>query len=354
MSNSTSEAEFDRNSNTIKTKRSKASPCPPSYTTFQRRSQVIVLVVLIIVLLISVSGPAFYLALIFVSPSIALLYAIWIYIDRETRNTGGRGLSFIRRIFIWKLFRNYFPLKLVKTADLDPSRNYLLGAHPHGVFCSGPFASFATDALGFPEIFPKMTPHLLTLDSFFWVPFTREWFLSFGTVPATKKSMEYLLNYPGGGKMAVLVPGGLLEMIESRPNRNMIKLKDRKGFIKVALQHGSPIVPVYSFGDTSTYDQYGNEEGSLIRKIQIALIKYFDFYIPIANGRGITQYAFGPLPRRTPITTVVGAPIEVVKSVKPTQEQIDSLHQKYVTALKDLFYTNREKYGYPDAELEEL
>ena len=35
----------------------------------------------------------------------------------------------------------------VKTADLDPSRSYLLGSHPHGVLCSGAVSAFATEGI---------------------------------------------------------------------------------------------------------------------------------------------------------------------------------------------------------------
>lgn len=28
--------------------------------------------------------------------------------------------------------KDYFPIALVKTADLDPSKNYVFGYHPHG------------------------------------------------------------------------------------------------------------------------------------------------------------------------------------------------------------------------------
>ena len=30
--------------------------------------------------------------------------------------------------------KNYFPMTLVKTLDLDPSKNYVFGYHPHGEF----------------------------------------------------------------------------------------------------------------------------------------------------------------------------------------------------------------------------
>ena len=53
---------------------------------------------------------------------------------------------------------DYFPVSVVKTADLDPGRNYLFGSHPHGVVCFGAFMSFVVDNPQFRELFPgKLT-----------------------------------------------------------------------------------------------------------------------------------------------------------------------------------------------------
>jgi len=41
----------------------------------------------------------------------------------------------------------------------------------------------------------------------------------------------------------------------------------------------------------------------------------------------------------------VGAPIAVEKTIHPSQEDIDDLHQKYVNKLIELFYTHRDKYA---------
>jgi 2-acylglycerol O-acyltransferase 2 len=43
------------------------------------------------------------------------------------------------------------------------------------------------------------------------------------------------------------------------------------------------------------------------------------------------------IPRRKPITTVVGTPIEVTKLENPTNEQVEELHDKFVQALVALF-----------------
>ena len=31
----------------------------------------------------------------------------------------------------------YYPVELVKTAELDPKKNHLISCHPHGILCFG-------------------------------------------------------------------------------------------------------------------------------------------------------------------------------------------------------------------------
>ena len=95
---------------------------------------------------------------------LALLYLAWAYIyDAQTPNHGGRRSRFMRNLKIWKYFRDYFPLKLIRTVELDPSKNYIFGYHPHGILCAGAFACFGTEATDWADIFPGITPHLLPL-----------------------------------------------------------------------------------------------------------------------------------------------------------------------------------------------
>lgn len=71
-------------------------------------------------------------------------------------------------------------VQLVKTAELDPRQNYLVGFHPHGVLAVGAFINFGTEATGFSTIFPGITPHLMTLSLWFRVPFLRDYLMSAG------------------------------------------------------------------------------------------------------------------------------------------------------------------------------
>ena len=42
--------------------------------------------------------------------------------------------SYLRDMRIWKYLANYFPVQLIKTAELDSNKTYLMGCHPHGLF----------------------------------------------------------------------------------------------------------------------------------------------------------------------------------------------------------------------------
>ena len=45
---------------------------------------------------------------------IGLIYGIWMYIDRYTDVRGGRSSNFLRRLPIWSIVSNYFPMKSIK------------------------------------------------------------------------------------------------------------------------------------------------------------------------------------------------------------------------------------------------
>lgn len=43
------------------------------------------------------------------------------------------SVSWVRSFLVWKWILNYFPIDLVKTADLPSDRNYLICVFPHGI-----------------------------------------------------------------------------------------------------------------------------------------------------------------------------------------------------------------------------
>lgn len=140
-------------------------------------------------------------------------------------------------------------------------------------------------------------------------------------------------------------------MVHARPGNYHIVLKNRKGFIKIAIQTGASLVPVFSFGEIDIYNQPPNEPGTKIRAFQELFKRVVGITPPIVNGRGFLQYSFGLIPRRSAITTVVGSPIEVIKNPAPTNEEINSLHDKFTDSLRNLFEQHKNTHAINAASL---
>jgi len=161
------------------------------------------------------------------------------YFDRHTDSQGGRWSERLRRLPICTHFTNYFPLKLIKSEDLDPNRNYIFGFHPHGAFSFGALGNFGTDATYFSTLFPNIRSHLMLLHLQFQFPFTREVLLNLGACCVSNDSCEYFLSgKQGKGHALVIIIGGAREMYLTKSDTMILYLKRRKGFVRLALKHG--------------------------------------------------------------------------------------------------------------------
>lgn len=126
----------------------------------------------------------------------------------------------------------------------------------------------------------------------------------------------------------VLYIGGIAELFLCSDQEERLFIKKRKGFVKLAMRAGVPIVPVYFFGNTSV--------------LQVLVHPVLQ---KIARSTGITLTVFwglfgSPIPRPNPITGVIGRPIEMPHVPEPTDEDVDKYHLKYVEEVQRLF----EKY----------
>ncbi|XP_029282901.1 2-acylglycerol O-acyltransferase 1 [Cottoperca gobio] len=276
---------------------------------------------------------------------LAVLYVGWLWLDGETPVSGGRRSQWVRSWSVWEYFRDYFPLRLVKTVDLDPKKNYIFGFHPHGVLVAGAFGNFCTEATGFSLLFPGLTSHLLMLPFWFKVPLFRDYIMCGGLVSSSKSSLSHLVSRPAGGNVAVIAVGGALEALDARPGALKLQVQNRKGFIKLALKHGAQLVPVFSFGENELFDQMENPSGSPLRKLQNRLQSIMGVAMPLFHARGVFQYSFGLMPYRKSIHTVVGKPISVVQTHSPSSEDIECLHKVYLQSLTELFELHKLNYG---------
>eukprot|EP00516_Mucochytrium_quahogii_P000186 CAMPEP_0203760300 /NCGR_PEP_ID=MMETSP0098-20131031/13625_1 /ASSEMBLY_ACC=CAM_ASM_000208 /TAXON_ID=96639 /ORGANISM=" , Strain NY0313808BC1" /LENGTH=510 /DNA_ID=CAMNT_0050653811 /DNA_START=1985 /DNA_END=3517 /DNA_ORIENTATION=- len=282
-----------------------------------------------------------------------LAYYLWIFYWDKSAEDGSRK-PFARYWQMWRHFGNYFPLRLIKTSNLNPSGKYVFCYHPHGIISVGAFGNFATDATGFSRKFPGIDLRVLTLEMNFWCPWLRELLLSLGICSASKKSCNQILS-KGPGSSILLVVGGAAESLDTQPGTYRMTL-GRKGFVRVALDNGADLVPVLAFGENDVFDTMYFPPNSWSRKIQEYVRKKLGFATPVFFGRGIFNYSAGILPHRRPVIVVVGKPIRLPRlpehltgsKLSTTEEGralVNKYHEKYIRELRKLWDVYKHRWA---------
>lgn len=266
-----------------------------------------------------------------------LLYSLWIAYDNLINKTPskGRKSSFVRNLKIWKKVRDYFPITLHKTENLDSDKQYLFGYHPHGIVCMSANIVFASEALSISNVFKGVDIKLATIPINFWVPFWRDYILLAGYCDCDKKAVTNIFQKTKESVMIVI--GGANESLYSSPGVYKIILKRRKGFVRIALKNGVSLVPVMNFGEVDLFEQHTNK---YITKYVTFIKKYLGFHVPMFFGR----YGLW-IPFSTPIHVVTGRPIECPKIDNPTNEEIQKYLNLYIEGLQQIWEENKDKYA---------
>ena len=214
------------------------------------------------------------------------------------------------------------------------NKKYILGVHPHGLF---PFGSVGSLALPnnlkyMEETMPILNSEYLKsgIASFcFYIPIIREIYLWLGAVDCSKPILKNLLVK--GYSVAVFV-GGAQEAQYSGLGSTKLILKSRDGIFKLALETGSLLVPVYTFGNNNIYNSLSWD-----------LFGILDYFKKI-TGLWLPRGYFVPM--RHNFVSVVGSPI-LVEKLGPNDDLdncISRVKNVYIEELTKLF----DKYKYLD------
>jgi len=195
---------------------------------------------------------------------------------------------------MWEPFARAKEVKVVKLGNessYSPHRKYMFGFHPHGILFLGP----STVVFNMERYLPGIQCSHLMSSSSFVAPIFRQFCIWIGGIPVTKEAAREATNR---GSSLSLVPGGLAEMLladprprkladveiksaiicgettldtlnasttvtlpprnvdNSRPRKTVVLyMQKRKGFIKLAIQLGLDLVPVFTFGELENYHQ---------------------------------------------------------------------------------------------------
>ena len=213
----------------------------------------------------------------------------------------------------------------------------LLSYHPHGMLTVG----FSWNGCHAGELMSKGNIVWLVVDVLCNAPLFGYVIRWMGNIQgASAKNMKRLMST---GNNVALLPGGFEEATIQRYGVDSVYIKERKGFIKYALQYGYRVHPCYTFGECDTFVTF-----TPFRKLRLFL-NTFKFPAVLFIG----SYICPLFPRSDcDVHTVIGDPIAFPHIEEPTREQIEEWHGKYVSALRAVFDKHKAEVGKPDAILE--
>ena len=247
------------------------------------------------------------------------------------------GLLYLYQITICKtndtlkrFFANMNPVdyfqesKLITEDEKLPTQKALFGFHPHGILA----APIGFNTLRHPVLYNS---NPLASRALLFLPISGMFSRWMGIKPVDRSNFLRLLK---NGENVSLSPGGFEEATLSDNNQDLVFIKNRKGFIKYALEFGYTIFPCYTFGENKTYYSFTG-----LQSLRLFLNK-----IKMPGTVFIGKY--GIFPRRDiGWHTVIGKGIQCPKIEHPTVEDVDKFHKLYIDELLRVFDKYRDQLG---------
>ena len=256
-----------------------------------------------------------------------------------------------RSVSFWSTHLDYFPFQLTikdknnhdKTKEETEKSNaqYIFAVHPHGIHCwpLNLFSMFGSPldtsiSSSFNNIVSGKRTTQLCANVLFWIPVVRELFYVSGYVPAARPIAQSIMEL--SHKSIVVCTGGEEESMHTTVGKDIYVLKNRKGFVRLALQYGASLVPVIGLENNDMFSTYP----TILTNLRFWILKTMGLALPIFHG----LYVITPLPYRQRLNIVIGEPIHISpehlcprdKYDKPPSDIVDIYHSKYIDAVKQL------------------
>jgi len=258
------------------------------------------------------------------------------YLDGSERKASARVWpEFSKNFWLFRFMRGFFRQRVHMPDGFD-CKQFILCIHPHGSMAD---YRALVDGQLHELLGGRSNIRWLAASVLFRLPVVRELCLWTSCVDASRPVAERMLRE---GLSLGILPGGEQEQLRTTYRREAVYLQRRKGFVKLAIRHGVPLVPAYVFGCTDLY-----RTSRFMYGLRRALVSVAGVCIPLCWG----PFGMPLTPFKGRVDIVVGEPIPVKKEEEPTDEDVARLHETYVKALCALFDKNKGRFGYDDRTL---
>ena len=153
-------------------------------------------------------------------------------------------------------------------------------------------------------------------------------------------------------------PGGEHEQMLAEPGREIAYWGNRKGFVRLAVQFGVPLIPAYCFGENDCY----SVEKKFLWHLRMWMCEKLRVAMPMFRGRGGWSFWIRPV-ETAQLSLVVGRPMAVQRVEYDAKKSgggetfktaVDEVHARFVEELRSLFERHKGRYGMADRVLEVL
>lgn len=265
---------------------------------------------------------------------------------------GGYRSSWFQRLSVWRWLCGgdkgaAFQGSITMSAgtELEPRRQYIFAAFPHGAMTVQHLLTM-TDAQGMLSSVHLGERRDLAASVLFLIPVVREILLLLGNVDAGVKTAVFNLKK---NRSLLIFVGGEKEQLLTREHEAKVYLRERYGFIKLAMEFGTPLVPIYAFGENEMY-----RLSDFLLPARKLLQKHLHIGLPFCSG---DLFWLPGWPRHRPLDVCIGAPIQVPRIAREaqTREAVEAVQATFIAALEALFEREKGRHGVaPETKLRVL
>lgn len=228
-----------------------------------------------------------------------------------------------RQKFFWNALVDYwFRMEIDGWENVGQAPVLLIGIHSGAPFV---WDAWTVGLQWWRRFGPERPLHGTAHDALMAIPGIGRYFRSMGVLPAAPDAIATAL---AEGRDVALWPGGEVDSLRPWVERDCANLAGRKGFVKMAIRAGVPIVPIATVGGADAMPVLirGDRLSRMLRLDKLLRLKVFP--VAISLPWGIAPAALPQLPLPAKIRTRFMPPIELDHDPERAEDE-DYVDAKY-------------------------